>query len=165
MTNNELTPPITTSYANTRNPDTQLSLSFHSCCTVCFVLCIFCIILENMAEEETGIYVNQEQFSCPICMDLLREPVTIPCGHNYCMDCIKSFWEQKNQRKVCSCPECRQTFSPRPTLNKNTLFAEVVERMRHTGIRSQAVSEDKINEGISKEKQELIMYCEVCMPN
>ncbi|KAI7799679.1 tripartite motif-containing protein 16-like protein [Triplophysa rosa] len=113
-----------------------------------------------MAEEETGIYVNQEQFSCPICMDLLRDPVTIPCGHNYCLDCIKRFWEQKNQRKVCSCPECRQTFSPRPTLNKNTLFAEVVEKLRHTGIRSQAMPGDKINEGISKEKQELIVYCE-----
>ncbi|XP_056336707.1 tripartite motif-containing protein 16-like protein isoform X2 [Danio aesculapii] len=89
-----------------------------------------------MAEEEAGIFVNQEQFSCPICMDLLRDPVTIPCGHNYCMECIKSFWEQKSQRKLCSCPECRQSFNPRPALNKNTLFAEVVEKMRHTGIRS-----------------------------
>lgn len=89
-----------------------------------------------MAEEEAGIFVNQEQFSCPICMDLLRDPVTIPCGHNYCMECIKSFWEQKSQRKLCSCPECRQSFNPRPALNKNTLFAEVVEKMRHTGTRS-----------------------------
>ncbi|XP_065113373.1 tripartite motif-containing protein 16-like protein isoform X1 [Paramisgurnus dabryanus] len=113
-----------------------------------------------MAEEEAGIYVNQEQFSCAICMELLRDPVTIPCGHSYCMICIKSFWEQKSQRKGCSCPECRQTFSPRPPLNKNTLFADVVEKMRHTGIRPQAIPGDKTHEGISTENQVLIMACE-----
>ncbi|XP_051730774.1 tripartite motif-containing protein 16-like protein [Ctenopharyngodon idella] len=113
-----------------------------------------------MAEEDAGIFVNQEQFSCPICMDLLRDPVTIPCGHNYCMECIKSFWEQKNQRKLCSCPECRQTFSPRPALNKNTLFAEVVEKLRHTGIRSHTIPGVKNDEDIAKEKQDLVMFCE-----
>ncbi|KTG43460.1 hypothetical protein cypCar_00010063 [Cyprinus carpio] len=112
-----------------------------------------------MAEEEAGIFVNQEQFSCPICMDLLRDPVTIPCGHNYCMECIKSFWEQKNQKKLCSCPECRQTFSPRPALNKNTLFAEVVEKLRQTGMRSPTIPGVKNDEVIAKEKQELVMFC------
>ncbi|XP_051955059.1 tripartite motif-containing protein 16-like protein isoform X1 [Xyrauchen texanus] len=113
-----------------------------------------------MAEEEVGIFVNQELFSCPICMELLREPVTIPCGHNYCMDCIKSYWEQKNQRKICSCPQCRQTFSPRPTLNKNTLFAEVVEKFRHTGIRSHSIHGVMTDEDIANEKQDLVMFCE-----
>ncbi|XP_073673166.1 tripartite motif-containing protein 16-like protein [Garra rufa] len=112
-----------------------------------------------MAEDEAGIFVNQEQFSCPICMDLLRDPVTIPCGHNYCMVCIKSFWEQKNQKKLCSCPECRQTFSPRPALNKNTLFAEVVEKLRQTGTRSQVMPgvQDDV---IAEENQDLVMFCQ-----
>uniref|UniRef100_A0A673MTD2 E3 ubiquitin-protein ligase TRIM11-like n=2 Tax=Sinocyclocheilus rhinocerous TaxID=307959 RepID=A0A673MTD2_9TELE len=113
-----------------------------------------------MAEEEAGIFVNQEQFSCPICMDLLRDPVTIPCGHNYCLECIKSYWEQKNQKKLCSCPECRQTFSPRPALNKNTLFAEVVEKLRQTGMRSPTIPGAENDEVIAKEKQDLIMFCQ-----
>lgn len=113
-----------------------------------------------MAEEEAGVFVNQEQFSCPICMDLLRDPVTIPCGHNYCMECIKIFWEQKNQKKSCSCPECRQTFSPRPALNKNTLFAEVVEKLRQTGMRSPTIPGVKSHEVIAKKKQDLVMFCQ-----
>ncbi|XP_016339908.1 E3 ubiquitin/ISG15 ligase TRIM25-like [Sinocyclocheilus anshuiensis] len=112
-----------------------------------------------MAEEEAGIFVNQEQFSCTICMDLLRDPVTIPCGHNYCLECIKSYWEQKNQ-KLCSCPECRQTFSPRPALNKNTLFAEVVEKLRQTGMRSPTIPGAENDEVIAKEKQDLVMFCQ-----
>ncbi|XP_016107012.1 tripartite motif-containing protein 16-like protein [Sinocyclocheilus grahami] len=113
-----------------------------------------------MAEEAAGIFVKQEQFSCPICMDLLRDPVTIPCGHNYCKECIKSYWEQKNQKKLCSCPECRQTFSPRPALNKNTLFAEVVEKLRQTGMRSPTIPGVQNYEVIAKEKQDLVMFCQ-----
>uniref|UniRef100_A0A671LJI0 RING-type domain-containing protein n=1 Tax=Sinocyclocheilus anshuiensis TaxID=1608454 RepID=A0A671LJI0_9TELE len=99
---------------------------------------------------------------CTICMDLLRDPVTIPCGHNYCLECIKSYWEQKNQ-KLCSCPECRQTFSPRPALNKNTLFAEVVEKLRQTGMRSPTIPGAENDEVIAKEKQDLVMFCQVCL--
>lgn len=152
------TPPITTPYNSGRHlKQTPYSLHTQSCCgqSVSFTL--------TMAEEEAGIFVNQEQFSCSICMELLRDPVTIPCGHNYCMECIKTFWEQKSQRKLCSCPQCRQTFSPRPALNKNTLFAEVVERLRHTGIHSDAIPGVKNDEDIAKEKQVLVMFCEVCL--
>ncbi|XP_065149303.1 uncharacterized protein [Paramisgurnus dabryanus] len=70
-----------------------------------------------------------ENFSCPVCLDLLKDPVTIPCGHNYCMSCITEFWNQDDQ-EVYSCPECRQTFNPRPALNKNTMLSTVVEKLK-----------------------------------
>ncbi|XP_042563165.1 tripartite motif-containing protein 16-like [Clupea harengus] len=85
-----------------------------------------------------AISSDNELFTCPICLDLLRDPVTTNCGHSYCKGCIKGCWDQEDQKGVYSCPQCRQTFAPRPVLNKNNIVAELVEKIRKTRIQAAA---------------------------
>ncbi|ROL51249.1 Tripartite motif-containing protein 16 [Anabarilius grahami] len=74
--------------------------------------------------------ISQDEFMCSVCLDLLKDPVTIPCGHSYCKICITGHWDQEDQMRVYSCPQCKQTFSPRPALAENTMLAEVVEKLK-----------------------------------
>ncbi|XP_036436010.1 tripartite motif-containing protein 16-like [Colossoma macropomum] len=83
-----------------------------------------------------SISVDHDQFSCPVCLDLLEDPVTINCGHSYCKVCINGCWDQEDQRGVYSCPQCRQTFTPRPVLRRNNMLAEVVEKLKKTELRA-----------------------------
>ncbi|XP_036438483.1 E3 ubiquitin/ISG15 ligase TRIM25-like [Colossoma macropomum] len=85
---------------------------------------------------EASISVDQDQFSCPVCLDLLKDPVAIPCGHSFCMVCINDYWDQDDQRGIYSCPQCRETFTPRPVLRRNNIIAEVVEKLKKTELRA-----------------------------
>ncbi|MBN3318113.1 STXB protein, partial [Atractosteus spatula] len=77
---------------------------------------------------------SEDSISSPVSLDILKDPVSLPCGHSYCLGCIKSHWDQDDQTGVYSCPQCRQTFTPRPVLRRNTLLGEVVEKLKETGL-------------------------------
>ncbi|XP_022049833.1 E3 ubiquitin/ISG15 ligase TRIM25-like [Acanthochromis polyacanthus] len=87
-----------------------------------------------MAQQ--GIQMDQEKLSCSICLDVLKDPVTIPCGHSYCMNCIKDCWDGEDQKETHSCPQCSQTFRPRPDLKKNTILTDLLEELKKTGLQS-----------------------------
>ncbi|XP_056593746.1 tripartite motif-containing protein 16-like [Triplophysa dalaica] len=80
--------------------------------------------------------MSQDKFSCSVCLDLLKDPVTIPCGHSYCMSCITNCWNQEDQKKIYSCPKCRQTFTSRPALIKNVMITEMVEELKKTRLQT-----------------------------
>ncbi|KAI5614184.1 finTRIM family, member 14 [Silurus asotus] len=85
---------------------------------------------------EASILVDQDQFICAVCLDLLKDPVAIPCGHSFCKVCINSCWNQEDMKSIYSCPQCRETFTPRPVLHRNNMLAELVEKLKKTELQA-----------------------------
>ncbi|GAA6089560.1 E3 ubiquitin/ISG15 ligase TRIM25-like isoform X2, partial [Tachysurus ichikawai] len=79
---------------------------------------------------EAGMSTEQDRFSCPVCQELLKDPVKTPCGHNFCKVCINDFWDKEDQTSVYSCPHCKVTHNTRPELCRNNNQAEVVEDLK-----------------------------------
>lgn len=118
---------------------------------------------------ESSVSLAQDQFNCSICLDLLKDPVAIPCGHSYCMSCISGYWDQDEQKGVYSCPQCRQTFSPRPALAKNTMLAEVLEKVQKSKLqaagpaRNPAASGDVECDVCTGARNRAVESCLVCL--
>nr|XP_055075340.1 E3 ubiquitin/ISG15 ligase TRIM25-like [Misgurnus anguillicaudatus] len=65
-----------------------------------------------------------ERLQCSICLDVLNDPVSTQCGHNFCKICLNTHWDNSQD---CKCPNCRETFEKRPELKINTTLRDLVD--------------------------------------
>ncbi|XP_039616012.1 tripartite motif-containing protein 16-like [Polypterus senegalus] len=109
-----------------------------------------------------------DQYSCPVCREVLKEPVTIPCGHSYCLDCIDDYWDKSDTKETYNCRQCRRSFKVRPELNKNVLLAEVIKSLKEvktdvTYSQSYAGPDDAICDLCPGKKLRAVKTCLTCM--
>lgn len=85
-------------------------------------MCECCFAVRSMTPVQL-----EEKFRCCICLDIYTDPVSIPCGHNFCQDCIEDYWDTKEK---ADCPLCKETFSHRPPVRRNHEFADIIELLK-----------------------------------
>ena len=87
-------------------------------------------------------------FECPICTQILRNPVMTQCGHHYCRGCLEEYRRCNGHPK---CPECRQPIvgdvvdamtCPITRFFRNALMAVTVE-CGHAGCDWVGIYEDR----------------------
>ncbi|XP_076584466.1 E3 ubiquitin-protein ligase TRIM21-like [Chaetodon auriga] len=99
--------------------------------------------------------MSENQFLCSICLDVFTDPVTTPCGHNFCKNCITEHWKINES---CQCPMCKEAFTTRPDLRVNTFISEMVAQFRQSA--QQEVSSSSSSEQQVSKPGEVL--CDVC---
>ncbi|XP_033941521.1 E3 ubiquitin-protein ligase TRIM39-like [Pseudochaenichthys georgianus] len=98
--------------------------------------------------------LTEDQFLCSICLDVFTNPVTMPCGHNFCKACISEYWD----RNVPSqCPNCKKVFNTKPELLVNTFISEVAAQFRQSA--QQKASSSSSEQHVVKPGE---VPCDVC---
>ncbi|XP_042632053.1 E3 ubiquitin-protein ligase TRIM58-like [Cyprinus carpio] len=113
-----------------------------------------------MAQLDGDLFSEQE-LTCSICLDLFSEPVSTPCGHNFCQGCIGGYWASSS---VCTCPLCKRVFEERPELSINRVFAHIAQKykeMHYDGPPQPKPRQKAVINGASLADAEQIL-CDVC---
>uniref|UniRef100_A0A8D0DAE1 RING-type domain-containing protein n=1 Tax=Sander lucioperca TaxID=283035 RepID=A0A8D0DAE1_SANLU len=93
--------------------------------------------------------LTEDQFLCSICLDVFTDPVTTPCGHNFCKTCITKHWDTD---VPCRCPNCKEVFNIKPELQVNTLISEMAAQFRQSS-QQVASSSSSSEQQVSKPKE------------
>ncbi|KAK5848249.1 hypothetical protein PBY51_005880 [Eleginops maclovinus] len=85
--------------------------------------------------------VLQEELTCPVCLDLYRDPHLLPCGHNFCKNCLNRLKRQADRGRF-RCPECRDSHRCGLNFQKNFKLANIADdyRQRRSAISAAAAA-------------------------
>ncbi|XP_019206924.1 E3 ubiquitin-protein ligase TRIM21-like [Oreochromis niloticus] len=72
-------------------------------------------------------HLSNDQFLCSICLNVFTDPVSTPCGHNFCKNCISQHWDISERFE---CPMCKKVFYTKTELQINTFISEMVSQFR-----------------------------------
>ncbi|XP_037389763.1 E3 ubiquitin-protein ligase TRIM39-like isoform X1 [Pygocentrus nattereri] len=81
----------------------------------------------NDVMASSSSLLSEDQLQCSICLDVFTDPVSTPCGHNYCRVCLKEYWDSSSR---CQCPVCKAEFPTRPELSVNTFISALAAQFK-----------------------------------
>ena len=79
----------------------------------------------QLDDEYSEDFEVEDEFNCVICLDLMYQPVTTPCGHTYCKQCLQDALEVKPE-----CITCREPIQTNfmVSLPVNITLQKVIEK-------------------------------------
>lgn len=97
--------------------------------------------------------LREEQLHCALCGRLFNAPVTLPCGHTFCLACVRPW---------TSCPTCHHLLSssgPEPQIN--SILSEMAAQLRLSGTRRKPYLLLQEEQQEEMEVEEVVL-CDIC---
>ncbi|XP_069142158.1 uncharacterized protein [Argopecten irradians] len=108
------------------------------------------VVQDEMSDNVPGSQsLDILMLECPICLEQLRHPKSLPCLHSFCKECLASYIVNESSGKMASassfsCPVCRRDTEP---LNQsedkqrwaeqfptNNLAVEMIQHLQNTSM-------------------------------
>uniref|UniRef100_A0A3Q2Q1M7 LON peptidase N-terminal domain and ring finger 4 n=1 Tax=Fundulus heteroclitus TaxID=8078 RepID=A0A3Q2Q1M7_FUNHE len=82
---------------------------------------------ECQGRGETLAVLTVSDFECPLCIRLFFEPVTTPCGHTFCKNCIERSLDHNVRCPLCKQP--LQEFLKNRKYNPTIVLQDIMEQL------------------------------------
>ncbi|XP_053781610.1 tripartite motif-containing protein 5 isoform X2 [Desmodus rotundus] len=99
----------------------------------------------------------KEEVTCPICLKLLTEPLSLCCGHTFCQACITANNKEStvSKERESSCPVCQSSYQP-GILQPNQHVANIVETLREANL---SPEEEQKSDLCERHGEKLLLFC------
>ncbi|RXN11046.1 LON peptidase N-terminal domain and RING finger 1-like protein [Labeo rohita] len=81
----------------------------------------------SVGRESCLSVLTVTDFECPLCIRLFYEPVTTPCGHTFCKNCIERSLDHNLRCPLCKQP--LQEYFKNRKYNPTVLLQEIMSRL------------------------------------
>ncbi|XP_042692591.1 breast cancer type 1 susceptibility protein isoform X3 [Centrocercus urophasianus] len=78
-----------------------------------------------IGDVQNVLSAMQKNLECPVCLDVIKEPVSTKCDHIFCRFCMFKLLSKK-KKGVIQCPLCKTEVTKR-SLKENSRFKQLIE--------------------------------------
>ncbi|KAM9602969.1 putative E3 ubiquitin-protein ligase MID2 [Morphnus guianensis] len=108
----------------------------------------------------------EEELTCPICLGIYSNPVSLSCGHSFCKACV----QEAHSRRPCpqdpfSCPLCSARADPPMELQPNVQLRSIVQKFLEAPARQEEEEREgqREEEGESLGQRDEVILCDFCL--
>jgi hypothetical protein len=83
-----------------------------------------------MVEKKDNSELSAE-LSCGICWNIMWQPVTTPCGHTFCKECLYQTLQRKRECTICRAEIFKSSIANLPV---NVVLTSLIEKMEPEAI-------------------------------